>query len=50
VLLARRYYAVKDVVAAAVPVTAGGDEKMKVTLHGDVRAEVAQQWMRVPVD
>ena len=46
---ARRYYAVTEVVAAAT-VTAGGDARTEVTMHGDVRVEVAQQRMRAAAE
>jgi len=44
VSLARRYYAVTEVAAAAA-VTAGGDARKEVTMHGDERVEVVQQRM-----
>ena len=44
VSLARRYYAVTEVAAAAT-VTAGGDERTEVAMHGDERVGVAQRWM-----
>jgi len=44
VSLARRYYAVTEVAAAAT-VTAGGDARKEVTTHGDERVEVVQQQM-----
>ena len=44
VSLGRRYYAVTEVAAAAT-VTAGGDARKEVTMHGDERVGVVQQQM-----